>query len=124
MNGYPVSAGTARRLACDAGIIPAVLGGRSEVLDLGRSTPTWNRAQRRALRLQDQGCVFPKCQAGLDRCQIHHDQHWSHDGPTNKDNGIHLCHYHHRLVHHENWVITRDPNGTITVYRRVIRQRT
>ena len=31
-----ISAGTARRLACEAGIIPAVLGGKSQVLDLGR----------------------------------------------------------------------------------------
>jgi Domain of unknown function (DUF222) len=79
MGGYPISPTTARRLACDAEIIPAVLGSHSEVLNLGRSTPTWNRAQRRALRLQDQGCTFPNCQATLNRCQIHHHQHWSHD---------------------------------------------
>src|SRR4051812_33969996 len=35
--GERISAATARRLACEAGIIPAVLGGTSEVLDLGRT---------------------------------------------------------------------------------------
>jgi len=36
----PVCAETARRLACDAGIIPVLLGGRSEPLDIGRLTRT------------------------------------------------------------------------------------
>jgi Domain of unknown function (DUF222) len=35
--GQTISAALARRLACEAGIIPAVLGGKSEVLDLGRT---------------------------------------------------------------------------------------
>ena len=39
----PLSAGAARRIACDAGLIPAVLGGPSEVLD-------WGRARRTATR--------------------------------------------------------------------------
>ncbi len=34
--GEAISPGAARRLACEAGIIPAVLGGDSQVLDLGR----------------------------------------------------------------------------------------
>jgi hypothetical protein len=57
----PLSAGAARRIACDAGIIPAVLGGPSEVLDWGRERRTATRAQRRALALRDKGCTFPGC---------------------------------------------------------------
>ena len=34
--GETISPGAARRLACQAGIIPAVLDGKSQVLDLGR----------------------------------------------------------------------------------------
>jgi hypothetical protein len=108
---------TARRIACDAEIIPAVLGGADEVLDLGRSTRTWTRAQRRAARLRDKGCVFPDCQVGLDRCQLHHDKHWAHGGHTDLANGIHLCYFHHWLVHHTNWTITRNPAGRIEVRR-------
>ena len=34
--GDPITAGQARKLACEAGIIPVVLGGDSEILDVGR----------------------------------------------------------------------------------------
>jgi hypothetical protein len=109
---------TARRIACDAKIIPAVLGGNSEILDLGRSTRTWTHAQRRAARLRDKGCVFPNCQTGLDRCQLHHLKHWfKHHGPTDHHNSAHLCHFHHWLVHHTNWTITRNRDGKIEVRR-------
>jgi hypothetical protein len=106
------------RLACDAQIIPAVLGGRSEVLDLGRSTPTWSRAQRRARRIEDKGCTWPGCQTPLARCQIHHPKHWwAHHGPTDLVNGTHLCAFHHWLVHHRHWEIRRNPTGKIEVRR-------
>jgi len=57
----PLSGAAARRLACDAQIIPAVLGADSELLDLGRARRTASPAQRRALRLRDRGCVGPGC---------------------------------------------------------------
>jgi hypothetical protein len=115
---YAISPSTARTLACDAGIIPAVLGGASEILDLGRATRTWSKAQRRAARLRDGGCVFPKCQAGLERCQLHHLKFWTlHHGPTDINNSAHLCHYHHHLVHHSPWTITRNAAGQIQVRR-------
>ena len=105
-------------IACDAQIIPAVLGGHSEVLDLGRSTRTWTRAQRRALRLEDRGCRWPGCQAPLHRCRIHHEQHWVQDhGPTDKTNGIHLCPFHHWTVHHTRWRIHKDIHNQVTVWK-------
>jgi hypothetical protein len=114
IDGVPVTANTARMLACDAGIIPAVLGSPAEVLDLGRSTRTWSRAQRRAAKLRAGGhCEAPRCHARIDRCDLHHDQHWAHGGPTNLANGIYLCAYHHWLVHHTPWTITRTPDGSI-----------
>ena len=42
--GETISPGQARRLACEAGIIPAVLGGNSQVLDLGRGTALPHRS--------------------------------------------------------------------------------
>jgi hypothetical protein len=117
MNGREITPATARMVACDANIIPAVLSGRSEVLDLGRSQPTWSRAQRRAGRLEDQGCTWPSCQAGLERCQIHHIDEVANGGPTDKDNGTHICHFHHWLVHHSRWRIWRNAEGRIEVSR-------
>jgi hypothetical protein len=37
-SGSLIAPETVRRLACDAAIIPTVLGGRGEILDQGRST--------------------------------------------------------------------------------------
>src|SRR6478752_3533287 len=42
--GERISPALARRLACEAGMIPAVLGGRSEVLDLGRAKRLFTKA--------------------------------------------------------------------------------
>jgi len=73
LNGdIPIPAGEARLLACDARVIPAVLGGESEVLDLGRETRLATTPQRRALGLRDRGCVFPGCTRPSNWCQAHH----------------------------------------------------
>ncbi|WP_083383635.1 DUF222 domain-containing protein [Allokutzneria albata] len=58
-NGDPISAGLMRHAACDAGILPIVLGGDSEPLDYGRERRLASPAQRRALALRDKGCAFP-----------------------------------------------------------------
>jgi hypothetical protein len=47
-------------LACDTGIIPIVMRGRSEILDLGRATRAWNRAQYKAAKIRADGhCEAP-----------------------------------------------------------------
>jgi hypothetical protein len=118
LDGVPITPNTVRMLACDAGIIPAVLGGESEILDLGRSTRTWTRAQRRAAKLRAHGhCEAPKCHADIGRCDLHHERHWAHGGPTDLDNAIYLCAYHHWLEHHTPWHFTRNKHGTVEVRR-------
>jgi hypothetical protein len=116
-SGEPVSPATARMLACDAGIIPAVLTGSSELLDLGRKTPIWTTAQRRALNLEGPGCRWPGCHTGAGYCHAHHITHWSHHGPTDVRNGVNLCSYHHHLIHRTNWQITKDHHNKIKVWR-------
>ena len=53
----PISISTARRMAADAGVIPCVLGGDSEILDWGRRKRLFTPAQRLALTERDGGCV-------------------------------------------------------------------
>ena len=110
---------TARMLACDAGIIPAVLGSASEVLDLGRRTPTWSAAQHRALEAESDGCCgWPGCTVPIAYCQIHHIAWWArHPGRTDLVNGIHLCPFHHRSVHHDGWRVEKTGPGRIRVRR-------
>ena len=48
-----------RRLACDAEILPAVMGTASAPLDLGRTTRLASPAQLLALWHRDRGCTQP-----------------------------------------------------------------
>lgn len=117
LNGIRISGATARMYACDAGVIPIVLGGNGEVLDLGHKTPQWSNAQRLALRVEHDGCGFPGCQVPYYRCQAHHIKYRSRGGPTDIKNGVLLCRFHHWLIHHSKWQIAKDHNNTITVWR-------
>jgi hypothetical protein len=107
-SGTPVSAETARRLACDATILPAVLGTAGEPLDLGRSTRMPSPALRRALVLRDGGCRFPGCDRPPEWSDAHHITPWAAGGPTNLANLILLCRHHHGLVHEGGWRIQLD----------------
>lgn len=102
----PASAPEIRLLACEANIIPIVLGGRSEPLDLGRGARLFTRAQRLALAARDKGCIFPGCTAPIFRCEAHHVNHWkAHGGETNVSNGALLCAYHHHVIHRGTWTL-------------------
>jgi len=100
-----ISATTARLLAAEANIIPAVLGGAGEVLDLGRARRLFSPAQRLALAEQYGGCAFPGCAHPPSYTEAHHIRWWSHDGPTDLANGIPLCSFHHHRIHDDGWDI-------------------
>ncbi|MDQ0770922.1 hypothetical protein QF031_003671 [Pseudarthrobacter defluvii] len=106
----PVAATTIRKIACDADIIPALLGTNGEILDLGRKTRLFTPAQRTALTARDQGCAFPNCTIPAPWCEAHHITYWSHGGPTTTNNGVLLCSHHHHLIHKEQWKITTTHN--------------
>jgi len=97
--GGRISAAEARRLACQAGIIPAVLGGASQVLDLGRKTRFHTVPQRVALASRDGGCTAEGCDWPPGMCHAHHDRPWHHGGSTDVKSGRLLCPRHHTLAH-------------------------
>ncbi|MGH3816108.1 MAG: DUF222 domain-containing protein [Pseudonocardiaceae bacterium] len=103
--GGPINADAARRIACDARLIPAVLGARGEPLDVGRASYTVPVAIRRAVILRDGGCAFPGCSVPARWCECHHVRHWADGGPTSLDNCVLLCGRHHHLLHHSSWWI-------------------
>jgi hypothetical protein len=105
-----LSAGTVRRLACEAQIIPMVLGGPSQVLDLGQSSRFFSPAQRLALGRRDGGCSYPGCTVPAAWCDAHHVVHWSHGGRTDPGNGALLCGRHHTIVHQLDLTATVDPD--------------
>ncbi len=96
-DGAAVASETARRLACDAGLVRLVNRG-GEPLSIGRKTRTIPQAIRRALRARDRRCRFPGCTESRF-VDAHHIRHWARGGETALSNLVHLCRFHHRFVH-------------------------
>jgi hypothetical protein len=103
--GAAITPDAARRIACDASVIPMVLGSQGEPLDVGRASRTIPAGIRRAVVARDIGCVHPGCTAPAAWCQAHHVKHWADGGPTSLANLVLLCHRHHWIVHHDGWQI-------------------
>ena len=119
VDGTEISPGEARRLACGAGIIPAVLGGPSAVLDLGREQRLFTRAQRVAMTLRDKGCRAEGCDRPPSWTEAHHlAKPWAEGGRTDLADGILLCGHHHRLAHHPDYDHQQLPNGDLRYHRR------
>ncbi|WP_026162895.1 HNH endonuclease signature motif containing protein, partial [Kribbella catacumbae] len=112
--GDNLSASAVRRLACDAVVIPIVLGSDSQPLDVGMEQRYVTRAIRRALMRRDKGCVI--CKAPPWQCHAHHLIHWIDGGPTAIHNLALLCAAHHRAVHAGHWTITIT-RGVVQVTR-------
>jgi hypothetical protein len=112
-DGWRMSAGQARRLACEAGIIPVVLDSKSVPLDMGRAARLFTKAQRIALGLRDGGCTARGCETSASGCHAHHDDPWSRGGLTDLANGRLLCPRHHRLAHDSRYAMTIHADNTV-----------
>ena len=100
-----------RKLACEAGIIPAILGADGELLDLGRAARYFTPGQKRALYLRDGGCTYPGCTMPAHWSDAHHLQYWSLGGASDLDNAALLCERHHTKVHTHDLTATITPTG-------------
>lgn len=107
--GQRLSPGTIRRLACDAEIIPIVLGGPSQPLDVGLTRRLFTPAQRKAVHLRDKGCTFPGCTMPASWTDLHHVIHWIFGGATDLSNAAALCRRHHVIVHRYGYTATITP---------------
>lgn len=105
-HGHRLSASAVRRLACDADLVPVVLGGPSEPLDVGRLKRLFTPGQRRAVYLRDRHCSFPGCTVPAAWTQIHHVLHWVFGGATDLLNAAALCQRHHTIVHKYGFTAT------------------
>jgi hypothetical protein len=116
-DGVRVSAETARRLACDAGVVALVEDGEGNALSVGRKRRTVPPAIRRALAARDRGCRFPGCTHGRF-LEAHHVEHWADGGETSVENLVHLCSFHHRELHEGGCRIERDGKGELVFKTR------
>ncbi|GAA4697011.1 hypothetical protein GCM10023215_38910 [Pseudonocardia yuanmonensis] len=103
-----IRAEDARRLACDAGVIPVLLGSGGQPFDVGRKHRVVPHALRRALAARDGGCAFPGCGMPAQWCEGHHLRPWVDGGETSLGNTVLLCARHHRLIHRGEWTVTVD----------------
>lgn len=118
--GGTMTATEVRRLACSANILPAVLGGAGEVLDLGRSRRLFSPGQRKALMIRDRRCRAEDCDIPAAWCEAHHaNQPWSSGGRTDLNDGQLLCSFHHHRAHDPGWVTSRLPSGDVRYRRRM-----
>ncbi|HYJ28494.1 MAG TPA: DUF222 domain-containing protein [Nocardioides sp.] len=116
--GDRITAAQARRLACTAKILPAVLGGDSLPLDLGRTRRLFNAKQRLAMAVRDRKCRADGCDVPATWCEAHHLQPWQHGGHTDLADGVLLCSHHHHRVHDARYRVERSPGGAFTFHLR------
>ena len=107
---------TLQRLLCD-GRVQTVLEGRAgEVIGLGRMAREPSPWMMRQLRYRDQECTFPGC-AARRFTHAHHVRWWRNGGPTDLDNLVLICSFHHRLVHEHGWSLQRGAGGSVRWFR-------
>ncbi len=111
----PVSAETARRIACDAGKV-RITHRSGQILSVGRKTRTIPPPIRRALEFRDQGCRFPGCTS--KHCDAHHIVHWADGGETKLSNLVLLCRRHHRLLHEGGFSVRMSKAGAVQFFQR------
>ena len=107
--GDSLSAGAVRRMACDADILPMVLGSKSQILDVGRLHRLVPLALWLVLVARDRHCAFPGCTRPPVACDAHHIEHWADGGVTSLSNLVLLCRRRHTIVHTTPWEVRLDP---------------
>jgi 5-methylcytosine-specific restriction protein A len=103
--GGPVAPESLRMLCCDAAVVPIVLNGKGQPLDVGRITRTIPDGLRRAVAARDRGCAHPGCGRPMSWCEVHHIREWERGGETELANLVMLCRVHHRQIHFTEWIV-------------------
>jgi hypothetical protein len=116
--GATLSAASVRVLACEADIIPVVLGGPSEIVDQGRRRRLVTPGQRIRLAARDKGCTIPGCTVPATWCDAHHVVPWAQGGRSDLSNYALLCPRHHTWVHEVGLTARVTAIGVIWLFRR------
>ena len=114
LNGDPLlrRRTNATTLACDIELAAIILDSLGVPLDMGRELRNANRAQKRALKFRDGGCVFPGCGVRPEHCDAHHVAEWWRDlGTTDVKHMVYLCRHHHGVIHRKDWSIQIGDDG-------------
>ncbi len=119
LTGDQISAGEAMRLACNASILPLVLGGDGQPLHLGRAKRLFEHKQRLAMAVRDGECRAHGCDIPAAWCEAHHlKDPWCRGGKTDIEDGALLCSWHHHRAHDTDYLVSLLPNGDVRFRRR------
>lgn len=99
-HGVDIPPGELRRLLATARVIPLVLGGNSQPIDVGRSRRFHQGYLKMAVMARDRGCIVPECTTPPDLVEIdHYKKPWSEGGTTSVDSGAAMCSNEHHGRH-------------------------
>lgn len=119
--GTDLSASQARRLACQAGILPAVLSGDSLPLDVGRTERFFTEHQRTALATVYDACAVEGCDRPYAWTDLHHADPWARGGRSDLQRAVPVCGWHHRRLHDPRYhhTVETGPRGRKTLSLRL-----
>ena len=122
-SGAELPVASVRRMACDAAIVPMVMSGEGEVLDVGRAKRLATSAQRKAIFAMYASCAVPECRVNIEHCVPHHIDWWEHGGRTDLANLVPLCSRHHHAVQEGGWKLEMRAGRKLQITRPVVGRR-
>ena len=114
-HGKHLTAAELRHALCTSGVIPIVLDGKSQILDLGREQRFFPDYMREAILALYGGCLYPGCTVPPEHCEIDHVKDYAHGGSTKIEDGGPFCRTHHMDRHDDLIEIVRDTDGLYSV---------
>jgi len=97
------------RLGCMATVTGVIFDGTGEPIWVGRDQRHATTSQVKAIVARDQHCTG--CDAGAERCEIHHIVPWQHGGLTNTDDMCLACPRCHHNIHDHGYIVTKTNTG-------------
>jgi hypothetical protein len=117
-HGTHLTPQAAQRLACDSQLHRVVLGPRDLPLNLGQRVRLVPAPMRRVIVARDRHCRFPGCDMPAAYTEVHHLKPWQDGGPTEPQNLILQCGWHHHRVHDHGWTLRYNHRtNTVTALR-------
>jgi hypothetical protein len=106
--GGPIPARLLARFLTDGQVQP-VWETDGRPVSVGRTMRILPHRSRRLIEDRDRGCRFPGCSA-TRFVEIHHLHPWADGGPTDHDNLVSLCPFHHDAIDRGDYRIAGDPS--------------
>ncbi|MBV1780510.1 HNH endonuclease [Paeniglutamicibacter sp. ABSL32-1] len=103
-HGLEIPIGEVRRRLATDGVIPLVLGGQSEILDLGQEMRLAPDYMRRAILARDGGCFYPGCTVPPELLEMCHIDGYAQGGRTSVGRMTGGCSCHHHMA--DNGLLT------------------